>query len=311
MSKTVFLFSGQGSQYPGMAKELCEQFQSAYEIFRIADKIFDFDLKKICWESTDEELSKTIFSQPAIFATSLCALEAAKESGIIADAVAGHSLGEYAAMVACGIITVEEGFMLIKARSQAMQKASENASGAMCAIIGPSAEEVENICSSIDGYVLPVNYNSPSQTVIAGETACVDKVIEIFSQQKAKAIKLNVSSAFHSKLMQSASDDFLRAINQMDINFQKPTKNFYSNLTGSILDDFSDMPAYLAKHIVSPVRFTSELISLNDNGYSNFIELGPNKVLTGLVKKTLKGVTAVNIENTSTLEKALSSLFSE
>ena len=311
MSKNVFLFSGQGSQYVGMAKELCESFPSANEIFDVADTIFDFNLKEICFNGPEDELAKTIYSQPAIFATSLCALEAAKESGINFSAVAGHSLGEYAAMVACGMITVEEGFKLIKARSEAMQKASENSNGAMCAIIGLPSEEIEKICSEIEGYVVPVNYNSSAQTVIAGDVEAVDKAIEIFTANKAKAIKLNVSSAFHSKLMQPASDEFLASVKKSDVTFNPPTIDFYSNLTGGMLEDYSDIPAYLAKHIVSPVKFTSELNNLNENGYNNYIELGPNKVLTGLVKKTLKGVTAVNIENTATLEKALSSLFSE
>ena len=308
MSKNVFLFSGQGSQYVGMAKELCERFPSAQKIFEIANNIFSFKLSEICFYSSEEVLAKTIYSQPAIFATSLCALETIKENGISASAVVGHSLGEYAAMVACGMITVEDGFKLIKARSEAMQKASENSNGAMCAIIGLPAEEIEKVCSEIDGYVIPVNYNSNAQTVIAGEVSAVDKAIEIFSAQKAKAIKLNVSSAFHSKLMQSAADEFLSAVNEMGINFKTPEIDFYSNLTGGKLEDFSNMPKYLSKHIVSPVKFTSELNLLANDGYTNFIELGPNKVLTGLVKKTLKDVTALNIENSATLDKALSSL---
>lgn len=311
MSKNVFLFSGQGSQYVGMAKELCEQFPYANKIFEIADSIFSFNLREKCYFGPDDELAKTIYSQPAIFATSLCALEATRESSILGSAVAGHSLGEYAAMVACDMITIEDGFKLIKARSEAMQKASETANGAMCAIIGPSAEEVEKICSEVDGYVVPVNYNSSAQTVIAGEVEAVEKAIEIFAAQKAKAIKLNVSSAFHSKLMQSAADEFLEKARQMNIQFNKPSIDFYSNVTGGKLEDFSDMPAYLAKHIVSPVKFTSELNLLQENGFDNFVELGPNKVLTGLVKKTLKGVTAVNIENTASLEKALDTLFAE
>lgn len=308
MSKNVFLFSGQGSQYIGMAKELYERFPSAQKIFDTADRIFDFNLSEICFNSSDEILAKTIYSQPAIFATSLCALEAAKKSGVTAIAVAGHSLGEYAAMVACGMVSVEDGFKLIKARSEAMQKASENSSGAMCAIIGLPAEEIEKVCSEIDGYVIPVNYNSNAQTVIAGEVSAVDKAIEIFSAQKAKAIKLNVSSAFHSKLMQSAADEFLTAVNDMGITFRTPEIDFYSNLTGGKLEDFSDMPKYLSQHIVSPVKFTSELNLMAENGFDCFIELGPNKVLTGLVKKTLKDVTALNIENSATLDKALSSL---
>ncbi len=309
MSKNVFLFSGQGSQYVGMAKELSERFHSTKHIFDTAREVLGFDLAEICFNGTDEELSKTIYAQPAIFATSLCAFHAASESGIPFHAVAGHSLGEYAAMVASGMVTVEDGFKLIKARSEAMQKASETSDGAMCAIIGIPSDEIEKICASIDGYVIPVNYNSNAQTVIAGEADAVEKAIAVFSEKKAKAIKLNVSSAFHSKLMQSAADEFLSRIK--DVHFSKPEVDFYSNITGGILDDTSDMPKYLAQHIVSPVKFTSELNALFDEGFINYIELGPNKVLTGLVKKTLKDVTATNIEDSASLDKALSALFSE
>lgn len=309
MSKNVFLFSGQGSQYVGMARELSERFPSTKHIFETAKEILGFDLAEICFNGTDEELSKTVYAQPAIFATSLCAFYAADQSGIPFAAVAGHSLGEYAAMVASGIVSLEDGFKLIKARSEAMQRASENASGAMCAIIGMPADESEKICETIDGYVVPVNYNSNAQTVIAGDSDAVDKAIEVFTEKKAKAIRLNVSSAFHSKLMQSAADEFLSQIK--DIEFSQPKVDFYSNITGGIIADVSDMPKYLSKHIVSPVRFTSELNALHENGFENYIELGPNKVLTGLVKKTLKGVTSVNIEDNASLDKALASLFSE
>lgn len=309
MSKNVYLFSGQGCQYTGMAKELYEKYNACREIFAEADKVFDFNLKDICFNAPAEELAKTIYSQPAIFATSLCALVAAKTNNIQATAVAGHSLGEYAAMVASGILTVREGFEAIKIRSEAMQKASETSHGAMCAIIGLDAVEVEKVCEGIDGYVIPVNYNSKVQTVIAGDCEAVDKAIEVFASQKARAIKLNVSSAFHSKLMKSASEEFYNK--SADIDFKKPHIEFYTNLTGDMMADDVDMRDYLAKHIISPVKFTTELTNLYNNGYDTFIELGPNKVLTGLVKKTLKGVTAINIENNATLEKAVSALNSE
>ena len=285
-----------------MGKELCEKYPQI-DVFSRASEILGFDLAEKINNSTEEELSKTVYSQPAIMATSLVALEAMKINGVEFSAVAGHSLGEYAAMVASGVLSFEDGFKVIKAREAAMQKAAEQNSGAMYAVIGKTAEEIEQVCSEIDGYVVPVNYNSSAQTVIAGETEAAEKAAEKFSEMGAKAVKLGVSSAFHSKLMQPAAEEFAPAIS--GITFNKPNVEFYSNLIGGIQTDFENMPEKLAKHIVSPVRFTSELAALQAAGYENFIELGPNKVLTGLVKKTLKGVNSANVENVKTLEKAL------
>ena len=204
MSKNIFLFSGQGSQYVGMAKELFDKYDGAKAVFRTADEILGYSISEICFNGPDTELNKTSNSQPAIMACSLAAFEAAKAEGITFDGVAGHSLGEYAAMVAGGVISAEDGFRLIKVRARAMQKASEQNSGSMYAIIGLTAEEVEKVCEETEGYVGPVNYNSSVQTVIAGETEACEKAVEKFTAMKKRAIKLNVSSAFHSKMMEPA-----------------------------------------------------------------------------------------------------------
>lgn len=306
MAKNIFLFSGQGSQYAGMGRELCEKYPAAKAVFDKAKEVLGYDIADITFNGPDEELNKTVNSQPAIMATSLAAFEAAKAEGIDFDGVAGHSLGEYAAMVAAGVVSMEDGFRLIKARASAMQKAASSSEGAMYAIIGLDSAEVEKVCSEVEGYVVPVNYNSTVQTVIAGETKACEAAAAKFAEMKKKAIKLNVASAFHSKLMQPAADEFIEGAK--GITFNVPEKEFYSNVLGEKLEDFSDMPTMLARHIVSPVKFTSELACMEEAGYENFIELGPNKVLTGLVKKTLKGKNAVNIENADTLAKALESL---
>ena len=306
MAKNMFLFSGQGSQYVGMAKELCDKYPAAKAVFDKASEVLGYDIAAIAFDGPEEELNKTINSQPAIMACSLAAFEAAKAEGIEFDGVAGRSLGEYAAMVAAGVVTIEDGFKLIKARASAMQKAAESAEGSMYAIIGLDASEVEKVCEEVEGYVVPVNYNSSAQTVIAGDTAACEAAAAKFTEMKKRAVKLNVASAFHSKLMQPAADEFIDAAKEID--FKAAEKDFYSNVLGEKLTDFTNMPEMLAKHIVSPVKFTSELSEMEKAGYENFIELGPNKVLTGLVKKTLKGKNAVNIENEATLSKALESV---
>lgn len=306
MSKNMFLFSGQGSQYVGMGKEFYEKYAGSKAVFDKANEVLGYDLTDICFNGLDTELNKTVNSQPAIMACSLAAFEAAKTEGITFDGVAGHSLGEYAAMVASGMITLEEGFKLIKVRAEAMQKAAESKSGSMYAIIGLPAEEVEKVCEETDGYVVPVNYNSSVQTVIAGETEACEKAAEVFAGMKKRAVKLNVASAFHSAFMESAKEPLVNAAEQ--ITFKTPNVEVYSNVLGEKLEDFSNAAKLLGEHIVSPVKFTSELAEMDKSGYENYIELGPNKVLTGLVKKTLKGKTALNIENQATLEKVLETL---
>ena len=211
MEKTVFLFSGQGSQYPQMAGELIAASPKAAEVFTCACDVLGFDLKEICLNGTAEELAKTQVSQPAIMATSLAALACAREKGIDASAVAGHSLGEYAAMVAASMLTMEDGFKLIKARADAMGRCAEQQDGAMAAIVGLTAEEVASVCEETPGYVLPVNSNSTAQTVIAGERTAVAEASETFVAMGKRAIPLAVSAAFHSKLMQPAADEFYEA----------------------------------------------------------------------------------------------------
>lgn len=299
----AFLFAGQGSQYVGMGKALLEANPEFSYLYDTASEVLGKDMKDICFNSELEELSKTVNSQPAIMLTSLLCFEVAKKNGITFDGVAGHSLGEYASMVASGMLSLEDGFKVIKARAEAMDKAK---GGLMYAILKASVEDITKVCQDTEGYVVPVNYNSPVQTVIAGENDAVLKAVDTLTSMKARCVKLNVSSAFHSDIMKPCAEEFYNSIKYVE--FKNPTIKFYSNVLGKELTDFSDMPSLLKQHMISAVHFTDELNCMANDGFDTFIELGPNKVLTGLVKKTLKGATALNIEDLATLESACQAL---
>ncbi|MDE6672141.1 MAG: ACP S-malonyltransferase [Ruminococcus sp.] len=291
---TIALFSGQGSQYVGMGNDFLAD-PVVRSIAETGSEILGRDLIEILTETPQEELNLTINAQPAIMTVSLMALRTAVQKGFTFDGVAGHSLGEYAGMQASGMITLEDAFRLIKARSEAMDEASRNNKGTMSAIMKIAPETVAEVCDKAVNYVSAVNFNSPVQTVIAGTPEGVAEVSAIFTEMKARVVPLSVAGAFHSKLMQSAADKFYETAKT--ITFRKPEVKYYSNVTGGELTDFSNMPELLAKHIVSPVRFTSELNAMYQAGANKFVEFGAGKTLTGLVKKTLKGVTAFNIEN--------------
>ncbi len=300
---TISLFSGQGSQYTGMGREVAKSDSSLMEILETGSDILGHDLKVICFDSPLEELSRTINAQPAIMAVSLMCLGSAVSKGYTYGGVAGHSLGEYAAMQASGMISLEDAFRLIKARSEAMDEAACSQKGAMAAIMKIAPEKVAEVCDSAKEYAAAANYNSPMQTVVAGTPEGIAEVSAVFSEMGARVVTLNVAGAFHSKLMQSAAEKFYETAKT--ITFKLPDVKYYSNVTGGELTDFSDMAELLAKHIVSPVRFTSELAAMRDAGADKFVEFGPGKTLTGLVKKTLSGVKAANAEDLTTIEGAV------
>jgi len=299
---TISLFVGQGAQSQGMGKDIADAFPSTARLYDTASEILGRDMRTVCFDMPADELSKTINAQPAIMLTSLVCISAAIEKGYKFDGVSGHSLGEYAALVISGMVSPEDGFRLIKARSEAMEAAASEHKGAMAAVMKIAPDKVEEICSQAKNYAVPVNYNSPQQTVIAGTPEGIAEVTEKFTELKARVVPLKVAGAFHSKLMQSAADKFYEAAKA--VGFKSPNVRFYSNVTGGELTDFSDMPSLLAKHIVSPVRFTSELAQMQADGADTFVEFGPGKTLTGLVRKTLADVKALNIENLAGLEGA-------
>ena len=301
MHKTAFLFPGQTSQYPQMGKEFYEEEKKCHEIYECGSDICGFDIAKACFEASDTMLSKSMPGQLCIFATSLSALFCAQNKGIAFDAVSGHSLGEYTAMVASGMISMEDGFKLVKYRAEAMERASENAKGAMCAVIDCDNKIIEDVCNSLEGYAIISNYNSPIQTVIAGEVSALNEAVFKLYPHSRRMIKLAVNAAYHTKLMESAKDEFYENIK--GFTFKTPHVDFYSNVMGKKLEDFSDMPKSLSEHLVTPVKFYQELLEMQNAGIKNFFEVGPNKVLSGLAKKTLSGCTVMYIENPKTLQK--------
>jgi [acyl-carrier-protein] S-malonyltransferase len=291
MQKTVFLFPGQGAQAVGMGvSQSAEYPEIAENVFGTAKEALGYDLFEIC-KNDGEKLSETLYAQPAIAACSVLSAEIMKESGTLPEAVAGHSLGEYPAMYVAGVLSLFDMFALLKIRAEAMQKAAKQAGGVMYAVIGASSGAIEDACKNAGGYVVPVNYNSSAQIVIAGEAAAAEAAAAILTETKAKCIKLGVAAAFHSEMMKPAFDEFLTGAK--DFTFAKPKIAFYSNLTGGAISEIT--AENLARHIVTPVRFSDELNALFADGYERFVECGPGKTLTGFVKKTLKGAVTENV----------------
>lgn len=304
--KTAFLFTGQGSQFPGMGAALAAMLPEASAIYETGSRILGFDLEQLCLEGPEETLAQTCHAQPAIYATELICLEALKARGITYDGVCGHSLGEYAAMTACGMLTAENGFRALKIRAQAMDEAAKSQDSGMYAILRMAPERIAEICAQTPGYVVPVNFNSPAQTVIAGERQAVEAAAKACAAEKARAVPLAVAAAFHSRLMQPAADSI--AAQFPAIPFAAPTVPFYTNLTGEPLPEGTDMAQYCARHCVSPVRFAQELENMHAAGFDTFVELGPKKVLTSFVKQTLKDVRMFTVTDPDSLEETVQCL---
>lgn len=287
---TAYLFPGQGSQFVGMGKELYESNPEAAEYFDRADSILGFSLKEIMFDGPEEKLKQTEYTQPAIFLHSVALY---KTLNATPDMVAGHSLGEFSALVACGAVSFEDALRIVRRRGELMQQAGEQNPGTMAAVIGMDDDAVEKVCaeaSEVSGKeVIAANYNCPGQLVISGYKEGVEKAVELAKENGARLAKLlPVSGAFHSTLMQPAYDGLKEQLEQLEIN--EPNCPIYSNFTAEPTTDPEQIRSNLLNQLLNPVRWTQTLNNMSEKGADAFVEVGPGKVLQGLVKRTLKNV---------------------
>ncbi len=280
----AYVFPGQGAQFVGMGKDLYENSELAKEMFEKANEILGFRITDIMFDGTDEELKQTKVTQPAIFLHSVI-LAKTKADDFNPDMTAGHSLGEFSALVAAEALSFEDGLRLVSKRAMAMQKACEAEPSTMAAILGVDDKIVEEACQNIQHeVVVPANYNSPGQIVISGSEKGIDFAIEILENLGAKrAIKLNVGGAFHSPLMEPARIELESAINEVEI--KEPVCPIFQNVTAQAVTNPHEIKLNLIKQLTAPVRWTQSVVNMLEFGADEFIEVGPGKVLQGLVKK--------------------------
>lgn len=289
----AYVFPGQGAQYPGMGKDLYENSSMAKELFEKANEILGFRITDLMFDGTEEDLRQTKVTQPAIFLHSVILAKTLGEK-FKPEMVAGHSLGEFSALVSAGALSFEDGLKLVSQRAMAMQKACEAEPSTMAAIVGLDDEIVEEVCASIDDVVVAANYNCPGQLVISGSFAGIDKACEKLTEKGAKrALKLSVGGAFHSPLMEPARAELAEAIKNTVI--VEPVCAIYQNVNAKPFTNPAEIKENLIAQLTAPVRWTQTVQNMLADGATSFVEIGPGKVLQGLIKKIDRQVEAESI----------------
>lgn len=314
MNKTAFVFPGQGAQYAGMGKDFYENFKESREIFDKANKALGFDIKKLCFEGPDEELSITRITQPALLTVCMAVYEALKRSfrGDV-TAMGGLSLGEYSALTAAGAIDFQTAVKLVYNRGGYMQNAVPVGEGGMLALLGCSDEDAIRFCSEVTkryGLFEPANFNCPGQIVAGGKSAAIEGALEIASEFNIKrAVKLQVSAPFHTSMLMPAGEMLKKDLD--NIEFKRPHCDVISNVDAMYYSDSSEIAVKLERQVYNPVRWEACVRQMIADGVDTFVEIGPGKTLSGFLKKIDKNINSINIDSVSSLESYLQTSYAK
>lgn len=304
MGKTAAVFPGQGSQVVGMGRELAEAHPVVAETFAEADRVLGFPLSRLCFEGPEEELTLTRNTQPALLTASVATMRLLQSKGFEPAAAAGHSLGEYSALVAAGALSFEEALVTVRLRGELMESAVPSGEGAMAAILGLPKEEVEAICREAEGVVEPATYNSPGQVVVAGESAAVASAMKLAEARGARRVQLlKVSGPFHSSLLKPAGDRLADQLARIAVS--EPRIPVYANVTARPYTSAGEIRELLREQVSSPVLWEATVEAMLADGIDTFVEVGPGRVLSGLIRRIRRDAAVYNVDSVATLEAFL------